>query len=90
MATVWIPPLMRSLTDNEQKVEVPGETLRDVIDNLDDRFPGIKDRLMEEGRVRPSIAVAIDGEVNNEGVSLSASVAGDSEIHFVPAISGGR
>ena len=90
MPIVWIPPLMRALAENQSKVEIAGTTVQEIIDNLDVQFPGMKDRLMADGRVKPGIAVAIDGDVNNEGISMRAPVGEDSEIHFVPAISGGN
>jgi molybdopterin synthase sulfur carrier subunit len=63
------------------------ENVRQVIDRLDQLFPGIKDRLVVEGQIRPSLAVAVDGEVARMG--LLDKVGGDSEVHFVPAIGGG-
>jgi molybdopterin converting factor small subunit len=86
MATVWIPPLVQGLTGGRQVVEAPGTTLREVIDNLDAEYPGLKGRLFENGRVRPGISVTVDGVVSNK---RNRSVREDSEIHFVPAISGG-
>jgi len=67
---------------------VPGATLRQVLDNLEARFPGFKERLIdEEGCLQPEIAVAIDGETNHLG--LLQPLEEDSEIQIVPAISGG-
>ena len=43
---------------------------------------------MEEGRIRPNLAVTIDGEVARMG--LLETVGANSEVHFVPAIGGGR
>lgn len=88
MPVVWIPSLMRKLTDGSEKVEVAGATLREVIDNLDAVHPGIKDRVLYEGtRIAPGLAVAIDGVVTEEG--LRTKIDPRSEIHFVAAISGG-
>ena len=87
MATVWIPPLVRPLTEGQPVVEAPGANVREVIDNLDARYPGLRDRLFEGGRPRPGIAVAVDGVVNNEG--RPRPITEDSEIHFLPSISGG-
>ncbi len=42
---------------------------------------------MEEGRIRPNLAVAIDGEVARMG--LLEKVGENSEVHFVPAVGGG-
>ena len=88
MALVFIPSLMQNLSNGEQRVSVEGGNVRQVIDNLDSMFPGFKKRLVEEGRVKPNIAVAIDGEITPSGMIEKVSV--DSEVHFLPAISGGR
>ena len=88
MPHVAIPSLMRNLTDGEENVTVPGTTVREVIDNLDTRYPGVKARLCEHGRVKPGIAVYIDGTLTTrEG--LRERLDADAEIHFLPAISGG-
>ena len=88
MATVWIPSLLQTLTDGERTASIPGETLREVINNLDARYPGMKERLLdEEGHLRPEIAAAIDGETEHWG--LLEPVKDTSEVHFIPAIGGG-
>ena len=88
MAVVWIPSLLQNLTDGEEKVVVSGATVGEIIDNLDVRFPGVKERLVHNGAIRPHIAVAIDGDVSPEG--LEQDVQESSEVHFIPALSGGR
>lgn len=88
MPVVWIPSLMRSLTDGQEQVTVGGETLRQVIEALESSFPGFKDRVIGEDRIRPGLAVSINGEVTNEG--LRQRINDDDEVHFVAAISGGR
>ena len=87
MALVFIPSLMQELSNGEQRVNVQGNNVRQVIDNLDAVYPGFKDRLVEEGRVKPNISVAIDGEITPLG--MIEKVSEDSEVHFLPAISGG-
>jgi molybdopterin converting factor small subunit len=87
MAVVWIPSLLQNLTGGEEKVVVPGTTVGAIIDQLESRFPGIKDRLVAGGEIRPHIAVAIDGDVSPAG--LAQDVQESSEIHFIPALSGG-
>jgi molybdopterin synthase sulfur carrier subunit len=88
MPIVWIPALLQNLAGGEEKVEVAGQTVGEVIDQLEARYPGIKVRLVDNGEVRPHIAVAIDGDVSPEG--LAQDVQAHSEIHFIPALSGGR
>ncbi len=87
MPTVVIPPLMRKLTDGEENITIPGTTIREVISNLDDRYPGMKERLCEEYRLKPGIAVYINGLLTRG--SILDRVDTDAEIHFLPAISGG-
>jgi molybdopterin converting factor small subunit len=85
---VWIPSLLQNLTGGEEKLTVSGMTVGQIIDNLEARFPGVKERLVEGGEMRPHIAVAIDGDVSPEG--LDQAVQESSEIHFIPALSGGK
>lgn len=88
MATVWIPALLQPYTGGSRFVEVEGLTLRQVIERLGQCYPGLSDRLLdEEGRLQPEIAAAIDGETAHLG--LIQPLRENSEIHFIPAISGG-
>ena len=89
MPTVWIPSLLRDLTGSagQEQLDVPGETVQQVIENLDARYPGVMARLCEGGRLRPTIAVVVDGIASNKRLRHRLTEA--SEIHFVPAISGG-
>jgi molybdopterin synthase sulfur carrier subunit len=84
---VWIPPLHRELTGGNEMVKVSGETVGEVVTRLDERFPGIAERLCEDDRIRPYIAVAVNGEVTRRG--LRQRLTGPSEIHFIPALGGG-
>jgi sulfur-carrier protein len=87
MPIVWIPSLLRELTDGQEKLIVPGATVRDVIANLNDRYPGIEARLCADGRLQSNIAVVVDGVTRHQG--LRQPLMETSEIHFIPAISGG-
>lgn len=87
MATVFVPSLMQSLTDGARQVRVEGSTVRQIIDNMDSAYPGVKARLVEDNRVKPNISVAVDGEVTPLG--MLEKVGEDSEVHFLPAIGGG-
>ena len=78
---------MRKLTGGRDRVIVAGRNLREAIADLDRQFPGIASELIEDGDIKPSIAVSIDGEVNTNGVL--ETLRDNSEIHFMPQISGG-
>jgi molybdopterin synthase sulfur carrier subunit len=78
---------MQKLTDGRSKVEVEGSTVRQIVENLETDYPGMKDRLVEENRIKGNISVAIDGEITPLG--MLGKVEEDSEVHFLPAIGGG-
>ena len=87
MPIVAIPSLLRNLTAGEESITVPGSTIREVIDNLEARYPGMKARLCEEDRIKPGIAIYVNGLLTRG--SLLERVDVDAEIHFLPAIGGG-
>ena len=87
MPTVIIPSLLRKFTGGIERVDVPGKSIRELVLHLGQQFPGIDQQLLEDGDIRPSIAVSIDGEIATGGV-LDA-VNPDSEVHFIPALGGG-
>jgi sulfur-carrier protein len=87
LATVYIPTVLQGLTGGRAAIEVAGSTVGEVIDNIERIWPGLRDRLVEQGRLRPNISVAVDGEITPMG--LLEAVAPASEVHFVAAIKGG-
>ena len=87
MPIIAIPALMRNLTDGEERVTITGSSLREVIDNLEKRFPGTKAKLCDGDRIRPGIGVYINGVITRIG--MHERVDADAELHFLPAISGG-
>ena len=87
MPVVWIPATLRALAGGEESVRIDGTTVRDVIDALETRFPGIRERLCDGDGLRPGLAVVIDNQVSRAGLWQPVDEA--NEIHFVPAIAGG-
>ena len=90
MPDVWIPPQMQRITGAPDRVQVAGATVRQVINNLERLHPGIKELLYdaELDDITPGLAVIVDGDVSQLG--LLEHVRADSEMHFLPAIGGGR
>ncbi len=87
MATVHIPSSMRDLTAGERAVSVDGATVAELIERLEARHPGVRARLLAGDGLRPGLAVVVDGVLRRP--ALHARVGLTSEVHFVPAISGG-
>ncbi len=88
VATVFIPSMLREFTAGCGTVDVSGTTVRDIVEGLTERYPDLAGRLLDGGDLRASISVAIDGEVSTMG--MLDAVQDESEVHFIPAISGGR
>lgn len=87
MAILWIPGLLQNLTGGQERVSVPGGTVGEAIDALDAAYPGIKARLVENERLRPGIAAAVDGEISR--LRLRHKLKADSEVVFILSRPGG-
>ena len=78
---------MQNMTDGQQTVEVEGSNVRQVVNNLDELYPGIRERLVANNKIKPNISVAVDGVVSSMGMLEKVQEA--SEVFFLPAIGGG-
>ncbi|MAQ90694.1 MAG: hypothetical protein CMM03_12640 [Rhodopirellula sp.] len=87
MATVFIPAQLRELSGGVQSVEIEARNVREIVDQLDEMFPGFKDRICTDGNISPSLQVSIDSIMTSRG--MIAKVKPQSEVHFIPAIGGG-
>jgi molybdopterin synthase sulfur carrier subunit len=88
MATIWIPSLLRKFTGGSTEITVAGETVREAIDMLEALHPGVKEQLVVDEKLKPNIALVIDGVTSKRG--LQQELEEDSEVHFIPAIGGGN
>jgi len=87
MARVHIPSAMRDLTQGRSSIDVPGETVCQLVEGLETQFPGLAARLVEDGRIRPGLQVFVDGETRRAG--LRTKVSASSEVFFLQALGGG-
>jgi sulfur-carrier protein len=87
MATVVVPALLRKLTNGRDRVSVSGRNIGELVADLERQFPGFAAHLVENGDIKPSVAVSIDGEMGTGGVL--DRVKETSEVFFIPAIGGG-
>jgi molybdopterin converting factor small subunit len=84
---VIIPATLRDFCAGASKLEVPGATVGELLRELDARCPGFYDRVVEDGRLRPELAFAINGEVYP--LALHNPLEPSTEIAIVPALGGG-
>lgn len=88
--TVRIPGPLRRITEGEEKVSVGDGTLSSCIAELEDRFPGIKDRLLdEENQMRYFVNVYLNGEDVRFLEGLNTPTKDGDELSIVPAVAGG-
>ena len=88
---VRIPTPLRTLTKGAAEVQGAGGTVSDIIQDLERQFPGLRERLMDEGgELRRFINIYVNEEDIRvlEGARTTLK-AGDS-VSIVPAIAGGR
>jgi len=88
LAKIFIPTMLQSLTAGVKQVDLDARNVRQIIERLEELYPGMKDRLVEDGEIRPNLAIAIAGAVDIMG--MLEKVEENSEVHFVPAIGGGE
>ena len=87
---VRIPTPLMKLTDNQSEVSAEGETISDIINNLENQFNGIKDRICEEsGAPRRFINIYINEEDIRFLEGEKTTVKDGDEISIIPAIAGG-
>ena len=87
---VRIPTPLRKLTNNEELVEVDAATIGDVISELQNRYPGIKDRLVDEnGSIRRFVNVYVNEEDIRFLQNQQTALKDGDEISIIPAIAGG-
>ena len=84
---VHIPLTMRDLCLGREFVEANGSSVRQLILDLEESYPGVKKTLMNEDNLRPGVAVAVDGQIAPMGLFQSLKYA--KQVAFIPAIGGG-
>ena len=86
MPQVFLPALWQPVA-GAPMLELPGETVGELVDALVALYPSLQPAIVFEGRLRSGVAVAVDGEVALDGLQEKVSPA--AEVHFVMAIKGG-
>ena len=87
---VRIPTPLRRFTGGAEEVGVGGATIASAIEDLEGKFPGIKERLCDEqGRVRRFVNIYVNGDDIRFLSSLETPVKDGDEVSIVPAIAGG-
>jgi len=87
---VRIPTPLRRITNGQDKVNVEGATINEIVGSLESEFPGIKERLCDEqGELRNFVNVYVNGEDVRFLQGIETATKEGDEISIVPAVAGG-
>ena len=87
---IRIPTPLRRLTNGQPVVVESGDSLRDLLNNLDNSFPGIRDRIFDEtGSIRQFINIFVNEEDIRFLGNLDTTIKDGDEVSIIPAIAGG-
>lgn len=86
---VRIPTPLRTLTGGSEQVNAKGETVKAVIEDLEQNHPGMRDRLLDDKGVRRFVNIYVGDEDIRFLDGLETKLKGGDEISIVPAIAGG-
>jgi molybdopterin synthase sulfur carrier subunit len=89
MTTVRIPPTLRTETGGERQVPAVGDTVRELLDDLISRFPGLRSQLVEDEELAPFVNVYVEGEDVRMLEGLDTPVERGSTVILLPAMAGG-
>ncbi len=86
---VQIPPPLRQHTDGKDAVDAKGTTVQEVLDDVGRQFPGITQRLFDNGQVRRFVNVYVNDEDIRYLSNLETPVKEGDQISIIPAVAGG-
>ncbi len=87
---VRIPTPLRRITNGQDKVNVEGATINEIVSSLESEFPGMKERLCDEqGELRNFVNVYVNGEDVRFLQGIETPTKEGDEISIVPAVAGG-
>ena len=90
MATVRIPTPLRKLTNDARVVRAAGETLVEVVEDLERQFPGLRARIVDgDGRVHAFVNIFVNDEDVRFLQGLATPLDERSEVAIIPAMAGG-
>jgi molybdopterin converting factor small subunit len=89
MTKVRIPPTLREQAGGQREVAAEGDTVRDLLEDLMGRFPGLRTQLVEDGDIAPFVNVYVEGEDVRTLEGIETEVAPGSTVILLPAMAGG-
>jgi molybdopterin converting factor small subunit len=89
MTKIRIPPTLRTETGGEREVEASGATVRELLDDLSSRYPGLQAQIYSDGEIAPFVNVYVGGEDVRTLDGLETTVESNGTVILLPAMAGG-
>ncbi len=90
MPNIRIPTPLRKLTGEKEVVPATGTNIEEILANLDESYPGLKERICDEaGNIRRFVNIFLNDEDIRFLDEKATAVKETDEISIVPAIAGG-
>jgi molybdopterin synthase sulfur carrier subunit len=90
MTTVYIPTPLRRLTDGQSKVQVEAQSVSDLIQKLDENYPGFAERVLDDnGNAKRFIQIFRNDDEIRTLQGLETPVGEGDRVSIVPAMAGG-
>ncbi|WBB59099.1 MoaD/ThiS family protein [Streptomyces sp. WMMC500] len=86
---VRIPTILRSYTDGQKAVQGDGTTLAELIDDLESRHAGIRERLVDGDDLRRFVNVYLNDEDVRFLDGIATKLADGDSVTILPAVAGG-
>ena len=88
-STVRIPPTLRAEVGGERQIPAAGATVREVLDDLTSRFPGLASQIVADGDIAPFVNVYVEGEDVRTLDGMETPVKEGATVILLPAMAGG-
>jgi len=89
MSHIRIPPQLRTEVGGAREVPAEGGTVRELLDDLMDRFPALRPQLVEDDEIAPFVNVYVEGEDVRTLEGLETPVQDGDTVILLPAMAGG-
>ncbi|WP_069811134.1 MoaD/ThiS family protein [Streptomyces sp. TP-A0874] len=86
---VRIPTILRTYTDGQKTVEGSGATVTELFADLESRYSGIQERLLEDGELRRFVNVYLNDEDVRFLEGVNTKLSDGDNVTILPAVAGG-
>lgn len=87
--TVNIPTILRPLTDNQKRIEISGASVLEVIEHMEQRHPGVREKLITGGKAHRFVNIYVNDDDIRFSNGLSTSLRDGDSLTILPAVAGG-